>query len=785
MLETDTSIKPTSDEATAQSPTTPTSPTQSNSRYSTHIVLTTYPGQSGIDPIPLEWGAPDAKSRGPVVVSRSSALLKRRNAMGAHGGSYSIYNALAIAAGDLEPNFRPDLSNSQPTFNFPWQPAWADKTKIVSMDPWGHDIVNQFRDELSKGWDIRPTMAVTRANMNFAEIADAVKEGKLDVDGSIVVDSSGEVRVTKVAVEPVWYLPGVAERFGVDEGTLRRTLFEHTGGSYPELITRPDLKIFLPPIGGLTVYIFGPPERVSDENVKLALRIHDECNGSDVFQSDICTCRPYLAFGIREAIREAQSGGSGVVIYFRKEGRALGEVIKYLVYNARKRGGDTADKYFTRTENIAGVRDMRFQALMPDILHWLGIKKIDRMLSMSNMKHDAIVESGIKILERIPIPDEMIPQDSRVEIDAKINAGYFTTGKNVTAEDLAAVRGRGWEKWEDITSLRITMGSSVTVTPQPRIPKAGVWCPAVTFFDHSTDTLDLDAQKKYYQYLSTTGLAGLVILGTNSEAFLLTREERAQLIATARAAVGPDYPLMAGCGAHSTKQVLELAEDAAAAGANYILVLPPAYFGKATTPAVVKRFFADVARKSPLPVVVYNFPGVCNGVDLDSETITAIVRESAASSGNGVSNVVGVKLTCGSVGKITRLAATFSKEEFAIYGGQSDFLIGGLAAGSAGCIAAFANVFPKTASKIYDLYVAGKIQEAVELQRQAALAESPCKSGIAATKYAAAIFSARAAGIEGAEEKLKPRTPYEEPAEGAKKGVQDLMSAVAKVEGSI
>lgn len=48
---------------------------------------------------------------------------------------------------------------------------------------------------------------------------------------------------------------------------------------------------------------------------------------------------------------------------------------------------------------------MRFQALMPDILHWLGITKVDRMLSMSNMKHDAIVEQGIPILERIPIPD--------------------------------------------------------------------------------------------------------------------------------------------------------------------------------------------------------------------------------------------------------------------------------------------------------------------------------------------------------------------------------------------
>ncbi|KAJ9312622.1 hypothetical protein DTO271D3_7169 [Paecilomyces variotii] len=446
MLDTDSNTDAMNGESPAAQWPNPT-----KSRYSKHITLTTYPGQSGVDPVPLEWGAKDAKTRGPIIVSRNGNMLKRRNAMGAHGGSYSIYNALAIAAGDLPPDFRPDFRNTEPTFNFPWQPAWADPTKIVSMDPFGHDIVNQFREYLDAGWDIRPTMAITRAHMRLAEISEAVHKGKLEVDGTIVVNADGDVRVTKVAVEPVWYLPGVAERFGVDEGTLRRTLFEHTGGSYPELITRPDVKIFLPPIGGLTVYIFGPPERVSDENIRLALRIHDECNGSDVFQSDICTCRPYLAFGIQEAIREAQNGGSGVVIYFRKEGRALGEVVKYLVYNSRKRGGDTADKYFQRTENIAGVRDMRFQALMPDILHWLGIKKIDRMLSMSNMKHDAIVQSGIKIYERIPIPEDMIPEDSRVEIDAKINAGYFTTGKQYTMEELAQVKGRGWEKWEDVT----------------------------------------------------------------------------------------------------------------------------------------------------------------------------------------------------------------------------------------------------------------------------------------------------------------------------------------------
>ena len=122
----------------------------------------------------------------------------------------------------------------------------------------------------------------------------------------------------------------------LDEGALRRSLFENTGGSFPELITRGDIKLFLPPIGGLTVYCFGDPAKMSDPNVKLALRVHDECNGSDVFGSDICTCRPYLIFGVEEAVKEAQNGGSGVVIYFRKEGRALGEVTKYLVYNARK-----------------------------------------------------------------------------------------------------------------------------------------------------------------------------------------------------------------------------------------------------------------------------------------------------------------------------------------------------------------------------------------------------------------------------------------------------------------
>lgn len=312
----------------------------------------------------------------------------------------------------------------------------------------------------------------------------------------------------------------------------------------------------------------------------------------------------------------------------------------------------------------------------------------------------------------------------------------------------------------------------------PRVPQAGVWCPAVTFFDPASDTLDLEPQKRYYTYLSQSGLTGLVILGTNAETFLLTRDERAQLLAAARQAVGPDYPIIAGVGGHSTRQVLEHISDAAAAGANYALVLPATYYGKATTPSVIASFFHDIAQESSLPVILYNFPGVCNGVDLDAEMITAIKRAHP-------SNVVGVKLTCGSVAKITHLTANFSPGEFSVFGGQSDFLIGGLSVGSAGCIAAFANVFPKTISRIYSLYKSGKADEALDLHRKAAQAESPCKSGIATTKYAAAIFSAKAAGIEDAEQKLRPRRPYEPPSGAQKEKVQMLMSELATIEESL
>jgi GTP cyclohydrolase II len=406
------------------------------------IVLTSHPGGHGPKPIPIRWGAADAAERGPIIATVTNTA--QRNAIGTHSGSYSVYRAVAVAAGALDPLKRADLTDTAPAEVVGPHPQWFDAQRIVSLDPFGAVVSDAFKSYFDQGYDLRPSIAITKAHIRLPELEDAIDAGRLTVDGTIL-RAGRDVAVTKAAVEPVWYLPEIARRFGCSETQLRRTLFEHTAGMFPELVTRPDLAVFLPPIGGTTVYMFGDAATIADPGKPLAVRVHDECNGSDVFGSDICTCRPYLAHGIEECVRTAQAGGAGVIVYNRKEGRALGEVTKFLVYNARKRqkGGDSAAQYFARTECVAGVQDMRFQELMPDTLHWLGISKIDRFVSMSNMKYDALVRSGIQIVERVPIPEELVPADARVEIEAKMAAGYYTEGAVPDSGELAKPKGRG------------------------------------------------------------------------------------------------------------------------------------------------------------------------------------------------------------------------------------------------------------------------------------------------------------------------------------------------------
>ena len=372
-----------------------------------------------------------------IIINKKS---KYRNGFGCQRGPFSIYKALSIATGQMSPEHVADLTDTYPVFYPKPNSEWEN---ISSFDPIGHlqftkneclvpnekstdEVVGEEKKPIKRDTDkIEPTIAITKAKLNIPEINNLIYKGQIIPDGKIL-EKDGSINVIKCSIEPVWHLPKISKKIETDEETMRKNLHTHTNGMYPEFIQRLDLPYFLPPITGTTIYIFGNPDTVSDPNVKLTVRVHDECNGSDVFGSDICTCRPYLMYGVEEAIRTCQEGGNGIIIYFRKEGRALGEVIKYLVYNKRKRleGGDSSNKYFECTQMVAGTEDARFQCLMPEPLVWLGIKKIDKLVSMSNLKYDAIINAGIEVLDRITIKDTLIPKDAHVEIDAKIKSGY-------------------------------------------------------------------------------------------------------------------------------------------------------------------------------------------------------------------------------------------------------------------------------------------------------------------------------------------------------------------------
>ena len=124
-----------------------------------------------------------------------------------------------MAIKELKTDHKPDFTNTEPATNIGPFNQWSGKKKIVAMDPFGHLAPWLYKDYIDKeNIEIRPTIAITKAHMRLPELENSVKEKRLKVDGKICLNDCGELAVTKFAVEPVWYLPGVAERFGI--GTI-------------------------------------------------------------------------------------------------------------------------------------------------------------------------------------------------------------------------------------------------------------------------------------------------------------------------------------------------------------------------------------------------------------------------------------------------------------------------------------------------------------------------------------------------------------------------------------
>ncbi|KAK4061819.1 hypothetical protein Trihar35433_9419 [Trichoderma harzianum] len=276
------------------------------------------------------------------------------------------------------------------------------------------------------------------------------------------------------------------------------------------------------------------------------------------------------------------------------------------------------------------------------------------------------------------------------------------------------------------------------------LPK-GLYAPLPVFFN-AEDEIDV----------TSPGVLPIVS-ASMGEAVHLTSQERIKLIQTLRTALDSiglqNTPIVAGVGGNSTRETVQLARDAAAAGADFALVVAPGYWAGYLkgNPAAVKRFFVDVAAGSPIPVygplllvpmallanpvlrnrVIYNFPPVTAGIDLESDDVAEIAKLAP--------NVCGIMLSCGNVGKLARIAALLDGTSFTTLAGLIDFLLPSVVVGSAGAISPLPNIAPKFSMKLWDLtqnlQTNADLKAAQKSQGLASLAESALlKSGVPGLK---------------------------------------------------
>ncbi|KAK8853287.1 hypothetical protein IAR55_003991 [Kwoniella newhampshirensis] len=291
--------------------------------------------------------------------------------------------------------------------------------------------------------------------------------------------------------------------------------------------------------------------------------------------------------------------------------------------------------------------------------------------------------------------------------------------------------------------------------PSPsRVWAGGPSVPLVTPF-HADETIDFDALGKQAVRLAKAGM-GIVLLGTNGEASHLSNEERKQATVVVRKALDDagfsDAPLLVGTGGGSAATTIQITKEAAEAGATHSIVITPGYFAfmMGKDREAIKAFFRKVFDESPIPVMIYNFPGAAAGIDLNSDEINELADHP---------NCFGVKLTCAMIGKGHRIAAYTQSPEylakkgtylqsvtatgnFQVLPGFSESTLPALLSRHTGCITGTGNCIPKTIRRLWDTSVAGlkgdanALAEALTLQDRVAEADwTIVKAGIQGTKY--------------------------------------------------
>lgn len=281
----------------------------------------------------------------------------------------------------------------------------------------------------------------------------------------------------------------------------------------------------------------------------------------------------------------------------------------------------------------------------------------------------------------------------------------------------------------------------------------GIHVPTPTFFkDNDEQEIDYETQKKHHTSMIKSGLQGIVVAGSTGEAVSLTTDEKVELVkqtVALREELGrsrSDCQITLGTSGQCTRDVVAQTKAAGQAGADFALVITPSYFAFGLSHKAIISFFEEIADKSPVPIIIYNWPGVTNGIEINSDIVDVLGKHP---------NIVGIKFTCGGIAKVARVADHFKPSEFAAMAGQSDWLVPALSSGAIGAITGMANFYPHTCLHLQELFKSGKNEEARVLQGQVASAEwALAKGGINGMKWAAAQV------LGYPEHSSKPRRPY-------------------------
>jgi 4-hydroxy-2-oxoglutarate aldolase len=172
----------------------------------------------------------------------------------------------------------------------------------------------------------------------------------------------------------------------------------------------------------------------------------------------------------------------------------------------------------------------------------------------------------------------------------------------------------------------------------------GIFPPISTPFYPDGDVYFKKLESNVERY-TRTPCAGIVVLGSTGEAILLSDQERRDVLKAARETAAPDKVLIAGTGIESAIETLRLTEYAAELGYDIAMVRTPHYYKKQMQPANILAFYRTVADRSPLPVIIYNFPQA-TGYDIPAELVIELAEHP---------NVIGIKESSGDVEKVRKM----------------------------------------------------------------------------------------------------------------------------------